>query len=545
MSRNIAKWISIAVVFAVFGTALALPTANAGGRQAPDTEAVNAQIREEGWENSQVMRTLHFLTDRYGPRLTGSPNHENAAKWAIEQMADWGFSSAHLEGFDFGRPGWLNERFAVHMIAPIKDPLVGEVLAWTPSTDGVVTAAVFHLVPPEAPTEADLETFFADVRADVAGKIVLVGVPAEPGVDFDEANKRRDDEQLRRQYDPNREPGAGRGGRRGGGGRGGRGPADPDVLTAREVAARVDQFLIDNGAVVRINDGARVHGQIRAFSNRTYDPALALPTAILRNEDFGRIARLIEYGNGVVLEVEIGNRDYPQGRTVYNAIAEIPGTDKADEVIMLGGHLDSWHAATGATDNATGCTVMMEAARILMAIGVQPRRTIRVALWGGEEQGLLGSQAYVAEHFGSAEDPKPEFDKFGGYFNIDSGTGRARGASVFGPPAAAAVLREAFGPFEDLGVMGATNSSSRRRGGSDHTSFNEAGLPGIGMSQDPIEYGSHTWHTNLDTYERVVEGDLKSSAIAIAAAVYQLAMRDELLPRFAAGEMPARPGGQQ
>ena len=545
MSRDIAKWTSMAVAFAIFAVAVALPTASASasGRQAPDTEEINAKIREEGWENSQVMRTLHFFTDRYGPRLSGSPNHENAAKWAIEQMADWGFSNAHLEGFDFGRPGWLNERFAVHMISPIKDSLVGEVLAWTPSTDGAVTAGVFHLVPPEGPTEAELESFFSDARADVAGKIVLVGEPAEPGVNFNEPSKRRDDEQLRQQYDPNREPGAGRGGRRGGG-RGGRGAGDPDVLNVREVGARVGQFLIDNGAIVRINDGARPHGQIRAFSNRTYDPTLALPTAILRNEDFGRIARLIEYGDSVVLEVEIFNRDYPQGSTVYNAIAEIPGTDKADEVIMLGGHLDSWHAATGATDNATGCTVMMEAARILMAIGVQPRRTIRVALWGGEEQGLLGSQAYVAEHFGSAENPKPEFEKFGGYFNIDSGTGRARGASVFGPSAAAAVLREAFAPFEDLGLMGSTSTRSRRRGGSDHTSFNEAGLPGIGMSQDPIEYGSHTWHTNLDTYERVVEADLKSSAIAIAAAVYQLAMRDDLLPRFAEGEMPARPGGQ-
>ena len=545
MSRDIAKWTSMAVAFAIFAVAVALPTASASasGRQAPDTEEINAKIREEGWENSQVMRTLHFFTDRYGPRLSGSPNHENAAKWAIEQMADWGFSNAHLEGFDFGRPGWLNERFAVHMISPIKDSLVGEVLAWTPSTDGAVTAGVFHLVPPEGPTEAELESFFSDARADVAGKIVLVGEAAEPGVNFNEPSKRRDDEQLRQQYDPNREPGAGRGGRRGGG-RGGRGAGDPDVLNVREVGARVGQFLIDNGAIVRINDGARPHGQIRAFSNRTYDPTLALPTAILRNEDFGRIARLIEYGDSVVLEVEIFNRDYPQGSTVYNAIAEIPGTDKADEVIMLGGHLDSWHAATGATDNATGCTVMMEAARILMAIGVQPRRTIRVALWGGEEQGLLGSQAYVAEHFGSAENRKPEFEKFGGYFNIDSGTGRARGASVFGPSAAAAVLREAFAPFEDLGLMGSTSTRSRRRGGSDHTSFNEAGLPGIGMSQDPIEYGSHTWHTNLDTYERVVEADLKSSAIAIAAAVYQLAMRDDLLPRFAEGEMPARPGGQ-
>lgn len=531
--RRVVGTVGLALLVALAGGTLATSQA-----QVPRSDEISAKIREEGWENSQVMRTLHFLTDRYGPRLTGSPNHENAAKWAIQQMAEWGLENAHLEPFDFGRPGWLNERLSVHMIAPVKDHLEGEVLAWTPSTNGAVTAGVFHLVPPESPNAQELEAFFEGVRADVAGKIVLVGDHREISVNFNPRSKRRDDEQLRRQYDPNRPQAGGRGGRRGG-------PPpqrDPDALSARDVVARIDQFLVDNGAVVRINDGGREHGQIRAFSNRTYDPDRVLPTTILRNEDFGRIARLMEYGDSVVLEVEIENRIYPQGRTVYNAIAEIPGTDRADEVIMLGGHLDSWHAATGATDNATGCTVMMEAARILKAIGVQPRRTIRVALWGGEEQGLLGSQAYVAEHFGSHENPKPEYEKFGGYFNIDSGTGRARGASVFGPPEATAVLREPLASFEDLGFMGVRPTNSRRRGGSDHTSFNEAGLPGIGFQQDPIEYNSHTWHTNLDTYERAVEEDLKSSAIVIAAALYHLAMRDELLPRFSDEEMPSLPG---
>ena len=226
----------------------------------------------------------------------------------------------------------------------------------------------------------------------------------------------------------------------------------------------------------------------------------------------------------------------------HNAVAELPGADLADEVIMLGGHLDSWHAATGATDNAVGVAVMMEAARILAALGVEPRRTIRVALWGGEEQGLLGSQAYVKAHFGTAEEPTPEHASFGGYFNIDAGTGRARGAQVFGPSPAGDVLREALAPFRDLGVMGARSTNSRRRGGSDHTSFNAVGLPGISMRQDPIQYGSHTWHTNLDTYERVLEQDAIASAITVAAAVYHLAMRDELLPRFAPDEMPPAPG---
>ena len=260
--------------------------------------------------------------------------------------------------------------------------------------------------------------------------------------------------------------------------------------------------------------------------------AKALPTVVLRNEDYGRISRILADGTPVELEFTIVNRTYPEGRTSYNAIAEIPGTDKKDEVVMLGGHLDSWHSATGATDNAIGCAVMMEAARILKAIGVKPRRTIRVALWSGEEQGLLGSQAYVREHFGTFENPKPEFAKFNGYFNIDTGTGRIRGATVFGPPEAAPIVREALAPFEDLGVVGAVATRSRRAGGTDSTSFNDAGLPGIGFGQDPIQYDSHTWHTNLDTYERIVEEDVKKSAIAIAGAVYQLAMRDEMLPRF-------------
>ena len=208
---------------------------------------------------------------------------------------------------------------------------------------------------------------------------------------------------------------------------------------------------------------------------------------------------------------------------------------------MLGGHLDSWHSATGATDNAIGCAVMMEAARILKALGVKPRRTIRVALWSGEEQGLLGSQAYVKEHFGSVEDPKPEFFKLDAYLNIDAGTGKARGASVFGPPAAADVLREALKPFGDLGVMGAISTKGRNLGGSDNTSFSHAGLPGIGMAQDPIEYFQYTWHTSLDTYEHIIEDDVKTSASVIAAVVYQLAMRDDMLPRFDKAGMPPLP----
>ncbi|MFI5106253.1 MAG: M20/M25/M40 family metallo-hydrolase, partial [Terriglobales bacterium] len=318
-------------------------------------------------------------------------------------------------------------------------------------------------------------------------------------------------------------------------------PPEPGVLTPVQINEQTDQFLLANGAAMRLNDAHMTNGHIRAFQNRTYDPAKVVPTVVLRNEDFGRIVRILADGTPVQLEFNIQNKIFPEGKTTYNTIAEIPGTDKKDEVIMLGGHLDSWHSATGATDNAIGCAIMMEAARILKALGVNPRRTIRVALWSGEEQGLLGSQAYVKEHFGSFEDPKPEYAKFGGYFNIDSGTGRVRGLGVFGPPEDADILRQIVTPFADLGVAGVISNKNRRAGGTDSTSFSQAGLPGIGMAQDPIEYFADTWHTNLDTYERIIEDDVKKAAMVAAASVYQLAMRDEMLPRFSKADMPPKP----
>jgi len=498
---------------------------------------INAKIRKEGMDNSQIMRTMYFLSDVYGPRLTGSPSLKAAGEWAIKQMHEWGMENGHLEAWDFGHPGWTNERLTAHIISPVKDALVCEVLAWTPSTKGTVTAQVSQIILPERPTQEELTKYFDSVKDKIKGRIVFVGKHTFVPVTTAPTPRRLDDQQAKSRFDP-ANPNAGQFPQRR---RPDQGPQDPDRLTMAKISEQLDSFLLEQGAVVRVNDGGRDHGQIRAFNNRSFDPAKVVPTVIMRNEDYGRITRLLAGGARIELEFNIVNRIHPEGRTAYNTIAEIPGTDKKDEVIMLGGHLDSWHAATGATDNAIGCAVMMEAARILKAIGVKPRRTIRVALWSGEEQGLLGSLAYVKDHFGSAEDPKPEFFKFGGYFNIDSGTGRARGFSVFGPPETATVLRQAAVPFEDLGIVGAISSKSRNTGGSDHTSFNQAGLPGIGVTQDPIEYGTYTWHTNLDTYERIIEDDAKKSAIIIAAAVYQLAMRDELLPRFSKADMPALP----
>jgi len=503
------------------------------------------KIRQEGTNNSKILSTLHMLTDVYGPRLTGSPNLKAAGEWAIEQMHTWGLKGGRLEPWDFARSGWTNERLAAHIVSPVKDALVAEALAWTPGTNGIVRAQAVQLTLPQRPTRDVLTTHLEALKDVVKEKFVLVGVPQTVLVTFNAPALRREDADVVTQLNAapagppqqNQQPQAQSPQEQT--------PAEPRPLTNNQIQEQLNQFLLANGAVVRINDAGRDHGQIRAFNNAAYDVAKAPPTVVMRNEDYGRIWRLLTDKRSVELEFDIVNRTHPEGRTSYNVIAEIPGSDKADEVVMLGGHLDSWHAGTGATDNAIGCAVMMEAARILVATGVQPRRTIRVALWSGEEQGLLGSQAYVKEHFGTAEDPKPAHEKFAGYFNIDNGTGRTRGMTVFGPPAAGAILRAALEPFKDLGVLGATTTRSRQRGGTDHTSFNEAGLPGIGMLQDPIQYASHSWHTNLDTYERIVEDDVKKSAIAIAAAVYHLAMRDERLPRFSKEEMPRRPQSQQ
>ena len=492
------------------------------GQERIDFE-VNDRIRQEAMENSWIRRTIHYLTDVAGPRLTGSPQCRTASEWAARQMSEWGLSDARLEPWDFGRQGWSNQRVAAFLTAPVEDTLVGKALPWTPGTDGTVTGPCVQLIPPENPAQEQFTAWIEGQRENVRDKIVLAGRHTEVPVNFTPPALRLEANLTLLRSAPAAQTSA--------------------PLTAQQISDQIDRFLRDNRALVRVNDSARALGQVRASFNRAYDATQVPPTLVLRNEDFGRISRLLEEGLAVEMEVRIANRTHPEGRTAYNVLADIPGTDKRDEIVMLGGHIDSLDGATGATDNATGAAVMMEAARILKAIGVQPRRSIRVALWGGEEQGLLGSQAHVRAQFGTAESPTPAFYRLAAYFNLDSGTGRIRGLSVFGPPAAAAVLGEIVQPFARVGVAGAIDSRSRRLGGSDHTSFAAAGLPGIGLGQDPIEYSTATWHTNLDTYERIVEDDLKQAAMVVASAVYHLAMREQTLPRFTSWELP-RPGAE-
>jgi hypothetical protein len=556
------------VLFCFLLAAMPLPA------QAPGLSEIYSQIRAEETSNSKIMWLIHQIADVYGPRVTGTPSLKAADDWAVKTMTSWGLANAHLEPWTFQPPsaatpvpGWENTELSAEAVTPFHGQLMVKPLAWTPSTKGIITAQVVLLDPPglalppgpgfnffggpppppepkwsappipakakpadpKQPTQAELDAYLNSVKDKVRGAIVLVGKHVDVSEDMNPAAMRRPEDEWKSRFDAkNPQPF--------------RFPEQPKLpegqLTRAEVSRQVDQFLVDNAAAARINDAGRAHGVIIAQQNATYDWTRAVPTLVMRNEDYGRISRLVGDGMAVTLRLNIQNIEYPEGATAYNAIAEIPGTDKKDEIVMLGAHYDSWHDATGATDNGIGSTMMLEAVRILAALHVKPRRTIRIALWSGEEQGLLGSLAYVQQHFGSFENPKPEYAKLDAYFNIDSGTGKPRGAGVFGPSGAADMVRETMMPFTDWGFMGALKSDSRRTGGTDSTSFNNAGLPGIGLAQDPFDYGSFTHHTNLDTYERIYEEDVREAAVEIASAVYAIAMADQMVPRFKAEEMP-------
>jgi len=492
---------------------------------------MNWKIRREATDNSHVMFLMHHLTDIHGPRLTGSPGFTAACTWAMDQLKQWGMQNEHLEKWDFGHPGWGSDRYSVRVVSPFRSILNARVIAWTPGTNGTVRAPVIQMKLPEKPTQEILAAYLDRNRENVRGKFVLAGAHKVIPIAFNPPSKRRDESELRTQYDPVNPAPAGPP-------RAAEQAADgPKILEPREIDEKIDAFLVEAGALIKVVDAAREHGQIGISANRTYNCSRAVPGIVIRNEDYGRIARTLSDGTPVEMEIEIVNSIYDIQPSL-NVVAEIPGTDRQQEVVMLGAHLDSWHIATGATDNAAGVAVMMESMRVLRKLGVKPRRTIRIALWGGEEQGLLGSQAYVKDHFGTFEAPKPEFNNLSAYINIDSGTGRIRGASVFGPPAAAAILRETLAPFEDMGIVGVNTTNDRNHRGTDSTSFSWAGLAGINLSQDPLEYFSHSWHTDLDTYERVLEDDLKQCVIAAASLAYHLATRDEMVPRFTGETMP-------
>ncbi len=300
-----------------------------------------------------------------------------------------------------------------------------------------------------------------------------------------------------------------------------------------------------SGALARVNDAGLRNGQVRAFQNRAYDTAKAVPTLVMRHEDYGRMCRVLADGSRVELALDIENRTFKDARG-HNVIAEIPGASRPGEVILLGAHLDAWHTATGATDNGASAAVMMEVARIIKALGVRPARTIRFALWDGEEHGLLGSKAYVEAHYGSAETPKPGFGELVAYVNMDGGAGQVRGLTMFGPAQGSQVLRELLAPFQDLGVRGASATRNRppkalTGPSTDMSSFTASGLPAIGVVQDGLEYFEYTWHTAIDTLDRVPPEDVKRTAAVLASVAIHLAQRPERLPFFTKATLPPPP----
>jgi carboxypeptidase Q len=318
----------------------------------------NWKIRQAETDYSQVMRLVHQLTDIYGPRLTGSPSYKAACEWALKQMKQWGMQDAHLEKWDFPYPGWTCDKYAVRVLSPFKSALGARVVAWTPSTKGVVRAKTALIEIPHFQSEEDLTNYLKNIKEDIHGRIVLVGAHKAMPITLNPSIKRSEESELLMQYDPEYQPPAPR-------------PVlDPTAdahtpLELREIDKKIDAFLQERGALVKVTDAARDHGQIRVFANRTYTTSSTIPSIVIRNEDYGRISRILADGIPVEMEVEISNTLHSDDSDSYNVIAEIPGTDKKNQIVMMGAHIDSWHAGTGATDNAAGVAVMMEAARIL------------------------------------------------------------------------------------------------------------------------------------------------------------------------------------
>lgn len=482
-----------------------------------DWQMVN-KIKTEGFDNSKVMEIAWYLTEVHGPRLTGSPQLKSAMEWSRDKLNEWGLANAKLEPWGaFGR-GWTTEGFSLEMVEPTYMNIIAHPKAWTPGTDGAITAAPVLL-------SIESEEDFAKYQGKLKGAIVMVRAPEVPETPFEALASRYTDEKLA-ELAQSPEP---------------RGQLDEDMReriarwrARRALMQRVAKFMNDEGVQMVLEPSERNYGIVRVASggSREMDGEPTLPQMVVAIEQYNRIARLVEKGIPVKLRANATNRFFTDDSLGYNVVAEIPGVDKKlkPELVMLGAHLDSWHSGTGATDNAAGSAVMLEVVRILKAINVQPKRTIRIALWTGEEQGLLGSRAYVENHFGNRRtmELKPAHANFSGYFNLDNGTGKIRGVYLQGNDAVRPVFEAWLKPFHDLG---ATTLTIRNTGGTDHLAFDAVGLPGFQFIQDPIEYGTRTHHTNVDTYDHLQPADLKQAAVIIASFVYHTAMRDEKLPR--------------
>ncbi|MFT4022819.1 MAG: M20/M25/M40 family metallo-hydrolase [Flavihumibacter sp.] len=486
-------------------------------------QAVISQIREEGLKHSQVMDIAFRLTDVSGPRLTISPGFTRAANWAKEQLAQWGLEGATLEPWgEFGK-GWELQKFYLAQTAPYYRPLIAFPKTWTKGTNGLQQADVVLIT---AKDSAELAGYAGKLK----GKIVIENRADTLHPGFKPDAERFTGEQLVEMANAQIQPADTAAMRR----RremmmGQRGPGSNYMLT------KIKELAEKEGAVAVLSMNPRgSDGTLFVQGGGAYQASAPenFTDILLSSEEYLSIVRLLKAGVPVKLEADVKTRFSTADTKGYNVIAEIKGTDPKlkSEIVMLGGHLDSWHGATGATDNAAGCSVMMEAVRILRALKVKPRRTIRIALWSGEEQGLHGSRNYVKNHFA---DPatmqlKPEHEKVSGYFNLDNGTGRIRGVYLQGNAACGPVFQQWLAPFADLDAKTTTISNT---GGTDHQAFDAVGIPGFQFIQDPVEYDTRTHHTNMDSYDHLVASDLQQAATIVASFVYNAAMRDEKLPR--------------
>ncbi|MDT5062452.1 MAG: carboxypeptidase [Acidobacteriota bacterium] len=540
------------------------PAAPSQQQQSPakDPNDPIERIKDEGMNRSQVMQTLGYLSDVIGPRLTGSPGLKRANEWTRDKMAEWGLQNAHLEAWGpFGR-GWTLKNFNAEVTEPQTIPLIAYPKAWSPGIKGTLTDDVVYF---DVKDEAGLEKY----KGKLKGAIVLTNPPPEIKPNFEPLGKRRDEKDLLRLADapdPRSIP---------------RRPfqLNPQQRTEAMFQAKKQQFFVDEGVALLVDpsrrgDGGTIFVQSatvaqpfvettatppapgttppRRFSAWDKDVPKVVPQIVVASEYYNRMVRMIQAGEKLRMTVNLSVQFQDKDPMAYNTIAEIPGTDLKDEIVMIGGHMDSWHAGTGATDNGAGVATAMEVVRILQALKLQPRRTIRVALWSGEEQGLFGSRNYVIQHFGSLGDgsvealrvlggggqqgpppklnTKPDYEKLSAYFNLDNGTGRIRGVYLQGNEAVRPLFRQWLAPFRE---MGASTLSISNTGGTDHLSFDAIGLPGFQFIQDEIEYETRTHHSNQDVFDRIIADDMKQNAVIMAAFVYKTAMMDEKIPRKA------------
>jgi len=518
----------------LFGIAIAIPLLVIA-EERPDLLMIN-RIKAEAFENSKVMDHAFYLTDVYGPRVANSPGYRAAADWAVKKLSEYGLTNTQLEKWDFGR-GWSFSKFYVAMTEPSYAPLIGFPLAWSASTDGVLSGEPILAT---LRTDADLDKW----KGKLKGKIVMTDAArdltmqlAPNGRRYTEADLEKEASApepglpLFRTGDPAAVPPGSQ-------------PGVPPITTGapntppvnpgelRRFRAKLQKYLISEGvgAAIQIGrgDGGTVFGQ--SAGSREMKDQLSVPSIVLDAEHYNRIARLLAKKIPVKLELEIKSTSQESDLSSANVIGEIPGGRKKDEVVMIGAHLDSWQGGTGATDNAAGCAVAMEVVRILKALNVKMDRTVRIALWGGEEAGLLGSKAYVKAHFADPTVMKvlPEHAKLDAYYNLDNGTGRIRGIYLQGLDMERPIFEAWMAPFRDLG---ATTITIRNTSGTDHLSFAAVGLPGFQFIQDQMEYSTRTHHSNMDVYDRLQKGDLMQAAAIMASFVYHTAMRDEMLPR--------------